>query len=50
MVIRGYAVMTSEGTTYVGGSCSNLRPGAKVVVTGVNQANSLMAENIEFKE
>jgi len=50
MVIRGYAVMTSDATTYVGGSCSSLRPGAKVVVTGVNQANSLMAETIEFKD
>ena len=50
MVIRGYAVMTSEATTYVGGSCSSLRAGAKVVVTGVNQANSLMAEKIEFKD
>ena len=50
MVIRGYAVMTSEATTYVGGSCSSLRAGAKVVVTGVNQANALMAEKIEFRD
>src|SRR5262245_15088093 len=50
MVIRGYAVMTSDATIYEGGSCSSLRPGAKVAVTGVNQANSLRAERIEFKE
>jgi hypothetical protein len=50
MVVRGYAVMTSEATTYVGGGCANLRPGVKVLVTGVNQANSLLAERIEFKD
>jgi len=50
MVVRGYAVTTSETTTYEGGSCSALRPGAKVVVTGVNQANALLAEKIEFEE
>jgi uncharacterized protein DUF5666 len=50
MVIRGYAVMTSSATTYVSGHCADLRPGAKVLVTGVNQANSLLAETVEFKE
>jgi hypothetical protein len=50
MVIRVYSVMTSAATTYVGGTCENLRPGAKVLVTGLNQANSLMAETVEFKD
>jgi hypothetical protein len=40
--------MTSAGTVYTGGACADLRPGVKVLVTGVNQANSLMAETVEF--
>jgi hypothetical protein len=49
MLIRGYSVTTSAETIYVGGTCGDLRPGAKVEVSGDAQGTVVVAESIEFK-
>jgi hypothetical protein len=50
MIVRGYSVTTSPATVYVGGTCEALRPGMKVQVTGVFQADSLLAETMDIKD
>ena len=49
MAISGYNVVTTAATTYVGGTCESLRPGARVAVSGVNQGTAVVAETVEFK-
>jgi hypothetical protein len=48
MVVHGYPVMTTSSTTYVGGSCSDLAPGTRVLVDGLLAGNSVVAASVEI--
>lgn len=48
MVVHGYPVMTTSSTTFTDGECADLRPGARVAVTGEIFGNSVLASDVKL--
>jgi hypothetical protein len=49
MVVSGHPVMTTSSTKYTGGTCSDLRPGARIVVRGTIDGGSVLATEITIR-
>jgi len=49
MVVRGYPVMTTSNTTFTPtDSCTDIRPGSRIAVTGDIFGNSVLATEVEL--
>jgi hypothetical protein len=47
--VNGSAVVTNESTSWVGGACTSLAPGASIEATGTRNGNAVVARQVAVK-